>query len=53
MAATFSVWTPEWNFGTPVVLKNGWVGNVDVWGGVVTGKFLLPSPPNSYLFKSY
>jgi len=34
-AATFGVWTSEWNFGTPVVLKSGWVESVDVWGGII------------------
>jgi len=40
-AATFDVWTPEWKFGTPVILKSNWVGSVDVWGGAVTGTFRL------------
>jgi hypothetical protein len=40
-AATFDVWTPEWSFGTPVILKSNWVGSVDVWGGAVTGTFRL------------
>ena len=42
-AATFGVWTPEWNFGTPVVLKSGWVESVDVWGGIIAGRFQLTS----------
>jgi hypothetical protein len=40
-AATFDVWTPEWKFGTPVLLKSGWVGSTDVWAGIVTGTFRL------------
>jgi len=35
-AATFDVWTPDWKFGTPVVLKSSWVACTDVWGGAVT-----------------
>jgi hypothetical protein len=43
-AATFDVWTPEWKFGTPVILKSNWVGSVDVWGGAVTGTLRLGFP---------
>jgi len=35
-AATLEVWTPEWKFGTPVVLKGGWIASVDFWGGIIT-----------------
>ena len=43
-AATFDVWTPDWKFGTPAVLKSSWVGSTDVWGGAVTG------PSDSHTF---
>lgn len=40
-AATFSVWTPDWRFTTPVFLKGGVVDTVDAWGGMLAGAFRL------------
>jgi len=55
-AATFDVWTPEWKFGTPVILKSNWVGSVDVWGGAVTafvyGLLTASHPTHEHLLKS-
>jgi len=55
-AATFDVWTPEWKFGTPVLLKSGWVGSTDVWAGVVTaftyGLLTASHPTYQYLLQS-
>jgi len=52
-AATFGVWTSEWNFGTPVVLKSGWVESVDVWGGIIAaftyGLLTTSHPTYQYL----
>jgi len=52
-AATLGVWTSEWKFGTPVVLKSSWVESVDVWGGVITafiyGLLTASHPTYQYL----
>ncbi|KIM43733.1 hypothetical protein M413DRAFT_443638 [Hebeloma cylindrosporum] len=36
-AGTLDVWSPNWTFNTPPILRAGagWVGTLDVWGGAL------------------